>query len=149
MIDPALLSDVATMSSPYQVGGQPNCTGASSKPASGAAASWLSALRKVTSAQAPVLTPYANVDMPALVHQGLTKDLAAAYQLGDQVGNSVLRGTFGHEIAWPAGGTANLSVLTNLAAAEHIRTVVLTSSQMPALPAGQSPACVRSNSTYV
>jgi hypothetical protein len=85
-----------------------------------------------------VLTPYANVDMPALVHQGLTQDLAAAYQLGDAVGNSVLHGTFGHEIAWPAGGTADLSVLTNLAAAEHIRTTVLTSSEMPVLASAGS-----------
>jgi len=133
MIDPALLSDVATMTSRYQVGGQPTCTGASSEPASGAAASWLSSLRKVTSAQATVLTPYANVDMPALVHQGLTPDLATAYRLGDTVGDSVLHGTFGHGIAWPAGGTADLSVLTNLAATEHVGTVVLTSSEMPYL----------------
>jgi hypothetical protein len=140
MIDPALLSDAATMSSPYQVGGEPTCTGASSEPASGAAVSWLSGLRKVTSAQPAMLTPYANVDMPALVHQGLTQDLATAYQLGDTVGDSVLHGTFGHAIAWPAGGTADLSLLTNLAAAEHVGTVVLTSSEMPALPAGSFQA---------
>jgi len=136
MVDPALLSDVATMSSRYQVGGQPNCTGAANEPASQAAQGWLAGLKKVTAAQPTgqvMLTPYANVDMPALVNQGLTKDLAAAYQLGDQVGNSLLRGTYGHEIAWPAGGTANLSVLTNLAAADHIGTVVLTSSEMPVL----------------
>lgn len=138
MIDPALLSDVATMSSRYQVGGEPNCTGATSEPASQAAQGWLAGLRKITAAQPTEFTPYANVDMPALVHQGLTKDLAAAYSLGDPVGNSVLHGTFGHEIAWPAGGTANLSVLTNLAAAEHIGTVVLTSSEMPVLAAAGS-----------
>jgi hypothetical protein len=133
MIDPALLSDVATMSSRYQAGGQPNCAGASSEPASPAAASWLTALRKVTAAQPTVLTPYANVDMTALVHRGLTQDLAAAYQLGDAIGDSVLHGTFGHDIAWPAGGTADQSVLTNLAAAEHIGTTVLTSSEIPYL----------------
>jgi hypothetical protein len=136
MIDPALLSDVATMSSRYQVGGQANCVGATAEPASPAAASWLTTLRKVTAAQPTVLTPYANVDMPALVHQGLTKDLATAYSLGRAVGDDVLRGKFGQQIAWPAGGTADLSVLTNLAAAEHVGTVVLTSSQLPALPAG-------------
>ncbi len=136
MIDPALLSDVATMSSRYQVGGQANCAGAPAEAASPAAASWLTALRKVTAAQPTVLTPYANVDMPALVHQGLTKDLASAYSLGRTVGNGVLRGKFGQDIAWPAGGTADLSVLTKLAATEHVRTVVLTSSQLPALPVG-------------
>jgi hypothetical protein len=134
MIDPALLSDLATMSSPYQVGGEPSCTRAPSEPASQAAAAWLAELRKVTAAQPAEFTPYANVDMPALIHHGLTKDLAAAYSLGDLVGNSVLRGTFGHEIAWPAGGTADLSVLTKLAAAEHIGTVVLTSSELPLQP---------------
>jgi hypothetical protein len=136
MIDPALLSDVATMSSRYQVGGRANCTGAASEPASPAAVNWLTALRKVTAAQPTVLTPYANVDMPALVHQGLTKDLATAYSLGLNVGDGVLRGKFGQKIAWPAGGTADLSVLTNLAAAEHVGTVVLNNSQLPALPAG-------------
>jgi hypothetical protein len=136
IIDPALLSDVATMSSRYQAGGQGNCAGAPFEPASPAAASWLTTLRQVTAAQRTVLTPYANVDMPALVHQGLTKDLATAYSLGRTVGDTILRGKFGQEIAWPAGGTADLSVLTNLAAAEHIGTVVLNSSQLPALPAG-------------
>ena len=34
-------------------------------------------------------------------------------------------------LAWPPGGTADLSVLTNLATAEHVGTVVLNSSEMP------------------
>jgi hypothetical protein len=130
VIDPALLGDVSTMTRPYQVGGQPSCTGALSQPASTAAASWLAALRKVTPGQPTVITPYANVDMTALVHHGLTKDLAAAYRTGDAVAGSVLHEKPGHEIAWPPGGTADLSVLTNLAAAQHVGTVVLNSSQM-------------------
>jgi hypothetical protein len=130
VIDPALLSDVATMVHPYSVGGRPNCTGAPSEPASKAAASWLAGLRKVTPDQPTVITPYANVDMTAFVHQGLTADLASAYVTGDAVADSVLHGTFGHELAWPPGGTTNLSVLTNLAAAEHVDTVVLNSSEM-------------------
>jgi hypothetical protein len=117
VIDPALLSDVSTMTR--------------GQPASTAAASWLAALRKVTPGQPTVLTPYANVDMTALVHQGLTRDLATAYRTGEAVASSVLHGTFGHDVAWPPGGTADLSVLTNLAAAEHVGTVVLNSSEMP------------------
>jgi len=131
VIDPALLSDVSTMTGRYLVGGQPSCTGASGQPASAAAANWLAALRKVTPGQPTVLTPYANVDMTALVHQGLTRDLATAYRTGEAVASSVLHGTFGHDVAWPPGGTADLSVLTNLAAAEHVGTVVLNSSEMP------------------
>ncbi len=130
VIDPALLGDVATMARPYQVGGKPNCTLAPAKPASRAAASWLAALRKVTPGQPTVLTPYANVDTTALVHQGLTRDLATAYRTGTAVADSVLPGKFGHDIAWPAGGTADLSVLTSLATHEHVGTVVLNSSEM-------------------
>ena len=130
-IDPALLSDAATMAHPYTVGSKPNCTGAPSELASKAAASWLAALRKVTPGQPTVITPYANVDMTALIHQGLTADLRTAYDTGDAVADSVLGGKFGHELAWPPGGTADLSLLTSLAAAEHVGTVVLNSSEMP------------------
>jgi len=130
VIDPALLSDVSTMTSPYKVGPTPDCTGGSRKPASTAAATWLADLRKVTPDQPVVLTPYANVDVTALVHQGLTGDIARAYTAGDAVADSVLHQKFEREIAWPPGGTADLSVLTNLAADEHIGTVVLSSSEM-------------------
>lgn len=131
VIDPALLSDVTTMTRSYLVGGQPTCTGASSKQAFPAAARWLATLRQVTAGQPTMLTPYANVDMTALVHQGLTRDLAAAYRTGEAVATSVLHGSFGHDIAWPPGGTADLSVLTSLAAHQHVSTVVLNSGEMP------------------
>jgi hypothetical protein len=131
VIDPALLSDVSTMTRRYQVGGQATCTGADPQPASAAAAGWLAALRQVTPDQPTVFTPYANVDMSALVHQGLTRNLATAYRTGETVAGSVLPRTFGHNVAWPPGGTADLSLLTNLAAIEHVGTVVLNSSQMP------------------
>jgi Family of unknown function (DUF6049) len=130
VIDPALLSDVATMTQPYQVGGKANCTGGTPKPALPTAKTWLAALRQVSSAQPTVITPYANVDMAALVHQGLTTDLATAFRTGDAVAASVLHGTFTPEVAWPPGGTANLLLLTDLAAKEHIETVVLNSSEM-------------------
>jgi Family of unknown function (DUF6049) len=130
VIDPALLSDVTTMTQPYQVGGKANCTGGASEPALPAAKSWLAELRTVSPAQPTMITPYANVDMTALVHQGLTADLATAFRIGDAVADSVLHGKFTPEIAWPRGGTADLSVLTNLAAAEHVNTVVLNSGEM-------------------
>ena len=78
-----------------------------------------------------MLTPYANVDMTALVHQGLTGDLATAYSTGEAVASSVLHESVGHDIAWPPGGTADLSVLTTLAAHQHVGTVVLNSGEMP------------------
>ncbi len=132
VIDPALLSDVQTMTGRYQVASGSGCTGPT-EPASRTAAAWLSALRAITSSQPTVLTPYANVDAAALVHAGAwgSTDLASAYATGDQVADRVLHGSFGRSIALPAGGTADLSLLTDLATAEGIRTVVLDSTQMP------------------
>ena len=131
VIDPALLGDVQAMTRPYEVDTGSGCGGAAPEPASRAATAWLSVLRAVTSGQATVITPYANVDAAALVHARLTGDLASAYTAGRQVADSVLHGSFGSPIALPAGGTADLSVLKSLAAAEHIGTVVLDSSEMP------------------
>ena len=100
-MDPALLSDAAVMTKYYYVNPHPDCVGTGQQP-SKAAASWLAALKKATSGQPAVLTPYANVDMTALVHQGLTAELASAYAQGETVARSVLGGTFGAKIAWPA-----------------------------------------------
>ncbi|MDQ2813055.1 MAG: DUF6049 family protein [Actinomycetota bacterium] len=130
VIDPALLGDVATMTYPYKVAAPAGCT-APARPASPAAARWLSAAKKVTSSQQVVITPYADVDMAALVHQGLNPDLASAYRAGDVVARSVLGQVVKPAIAWPPGGTADLSVLTSLAASEHVGTVVLNSGVMP------------------
>ena len=131
VIDPALLGDVATMTHPYQVDLSSECAGESTQPASRAATTWLSALRAVTSDQATVLTPYADVDVSALVHSGLNADLTSAYTTGYAVADQVLHRSFTPSIAVPAGGTADISVLTTLATAEHISTVVLDSSEMP------------------
>jgi Family of unknown function (DUF6049) len=130
-IDPALVGDVNTMTRSYQVDSGSGCTGALTQHASKAAVRWISTLRTVTSSQPTVITPYANVDISALVHSGLTSGLAAAYATGKTVADSVLHGSFGSNIALPPGGTADLSVLTNLVTAQHIGTVVLDSNEMP------------------
>ena len=131
VIDPALLSDVNTMTKPYQVASGSGCSPAPYKPASKAAETWLPALRGITSDQPTVITPYANVDVSALVHSGLTADITSAYSMGYAAADSVLHGSFGPSIAVPAGRTADLSVLTNLATAQHIGAVVLDSNEMP------------------
>jgi Family of unknown function (DUF6049) len=131
VIDPALLGDMTTMTKAYQVASGSGCSGAVTKPASKPAKRWLSALRSITSDQPTVITPYANVDVSALVHSGLTADITRAYSMGYTEADHVLGGSFGPRIAVPAGGTANLRTLTNLATAQHIGTVVLDSNQMP------------------
>jgi hypothetical protein len=131
VVDPALLSDVNTMTKPYQVASGRGCIGAVNEPASKAAKTWLNTLRGITAGQPPVITPYANVDVSALVHSGLAPDITSAYSMGHAVASSVLPGSFGPKIAVPAGGTADLSVLTNLATAQHVSAAVLDSSEMP------------------
>ena len=135
-IDPALLSDVSTMTQPYEVGGKPaNCTGASPEPASTAASRWLAALKVATAGQPVVITPYGNTDVAALTHPGpgsnLNSSLSSNYRLGEAVTQRVLAQPFGTNLALPAGGLADQSVLTTLAATEHVTSVVLSSSEMP------------------
>ncbi len=82
------------------------------------------------------VTPYADPDVSALVHAGLDGDLARSYALGDSEAQRVLgqpAGT-GAAIAWPPGGAADASVLTSLARNGDVGTIVLSSSEMPALP---------------
>ena len=136
VVDPALLNDVNTMTKPYQVASGPGCSGAVNEPASKAAKTWLDTLRGITAGQPPVITPYANVDVSALVHSGLAPDITSAYAMGYAVAGSVLHGSPGPKIAVPAGGTADLSVLTNLATAQHIGTAVLDSNEMPPVNSG-------------
>jgi hypothetical protein len=133
IIDPALLSDVETMTQTYRVGSGPGpgCSGTVKEQASKPARTWLSALRGITSGQPTVVLPYANVDVSALVHSGLTADITSAYTMGYSVAKSVLHGSFGPSIAVPAGGRADLSVLTNLATAQRMSTVMLDSNEMP------------------
>jgi hypothetical protein len=131
VIDPALLGDVWTMTHSYQVGSGSDCTGTTPEPASKAATAWLSALRTVTAGQPTVITPYADVDVAALAYNGMNADLTSAYTTGKAVADQVLHGSFSSSVAVPAGGTADLSVLTTLATAEHVSTVVLDNSEMP------------------
>jgi hypothetical protein len=131
LIDPALLGDLDTMTGAYEVGGTADCTGAQAEPASAAAAAWLNSLRTATAGQPVVITPYANVDVAALVHRGLYTDLESACQLGEVTAGQVLHRSFGMNMIFPAGGLADQSVLTTLAATEHVSTAVLASSEMP------------------
>jgi Family of unknown function (DUF6049) len=139
-IDPALLSDAKVMTSNYSTGGNAECTQRNFMPASAAAKSWLTALAG-TAGQAAFLTPYADVDAAALSHAGLDADLTSAYQLGDAVASEDLPSTFGSSadgtgtgtalpIAWPAGGTADAGLLTSLARAGGVNTVVLNSDEL-------------------
>ena len=150
-VDPGLLQSVSTMTHAYRVGGTAACTGGASYRASPAAAQWLSGVRAAASGQQMFTTPYDDVDVAALSHQGLDSDLTSAYQqsrltasalLGASSRPSPAAGRPGRadtswassSVAWPADGLADSSVLANLAV-NGISTVVLSSDEMRA-PAG-------------
>ncbi len=148
-IDPSLLTSAAVMSKPYRVGGTAACAGAAAERASPAARYWLGRLRAVTASQDFFVTPYADVDVAALTHAGLSTDLAQAYATGLRVTQDQLRlgvtqraaGVSG-QIAWPADGIADYAVLGNLAA-HGVGTVILGSSMMPpSSPAQLTPSAI-------
>jgi len=148
-IDPGLLSSVSAMTKPYRVGGSATCAGTTGEPASTAARTWLGNLRSVTANQDFFVTPYNDVDVAALTHQGMDSDLTHAFNDGRSVARTILGSAqrpamgatgqgLGHAsspdgiggIAWPADGTADYGVLGNLAV-NGIGTVLLDSTMMP------------------
>jgi hypothetical protein len=148
-VDPALLSDATVMTQPYKVGGNSACVGTTRMPASAAASGWLATLRRGTADEPMFLTPYADADVAALSHAGLDTDLRTAYTVGESVASQVLARPFGTNgtgtgdggsasVAWPAGGTADASVLTSLASSAGVSTVVLNSNEMPELASSSS-----------
>jgi hypothetical protein len=138
-IDPALLANVTTMTSPYQVD-RKGCQGPT-HPASQAAVTWLSALKSVTATQQVFVTPYDDADIAALTGSNMNADLTRAFAQGRAEATRVLGRNFTpaagasgptlNGMAWPADGVANYAVLENLAASDQINTVVLDSQTMP------------------
>jgi hypothetical protein len=140
-IDPALLSDVSVMTRPYYTHGNAVCSERSRAQPSPAAAKWLTQLGTSTAGASAFLTPYANVDVAALSHSVLDGNIQAAYRVGDTVAGQILPQTFGKDgtgtgdgtvlkAAIPADGHADAGVLTSLAAAGGISTVVLSSDEL-------------------
>src|SRR5215831_13749583 len=147
-IDPALLNDANVMTARYRVGGTATCANAAVRPASTAAQSWLDGVRAATARQDFFVTPYADVDVAALAHRGLSTELSDAFAEGQSVAGKILKqppqrpappragaraGTGGTGlIAWPADGVADYTVLESLARPPNpIGTVILDSTMMP------------------
>jgi Family of unknown function (DUF6049) len=159
-IDPALLNDAKVMTAQYQVGGTITCTHASTLPASAAARTWLSGVQSVAAQQDFFVTPYADVDVAALSHRGLTSELADAFTDGQTKASAILHGQVQRPpvapggsragagatglIAWPPNGVADYGVLESLAASPNrIGTVILDSTMMPpAMETGITPTAV-------
>ena len=151
VVDPALVSSAATMAggpgkAPYLVGANARCRQARSYPASASARDWLARLKTATRTQPSFVTPYADADIAALVRAGLADDLHQAFAQGRAEARKILgpasvpapagsrrpaSSSLISAAAWPANGTANYAMLENLAAANGIRTVVLSTAAMP------------------
>jgi hypothetical protein len=138
-VDPGLLSSVSTMTHSYQVGASTDCDGGVSHRASTAATQWLSGVRAAAAGQPMFTTPYDDVDVAALTHQGLDTDLRTAYSQAGSTASALLGDSYqSTSVAWPADGLADSSVLGNLAV-NGISTTVLASSEMPATGAVFTP----------
>jgi hypothetical protein len=154
-IDPALLSDVSVMTRPYYTHGNAVCSERSRAQPSPAAAKWLTQLGTSTAGAPAFLTPYANVDVAALSHSVLDGNIQAAYRVGDTVAGQILPQTFGEDgtgtgtggtvlkAAMPADGRADAGVLTSLATAGGINTVVLSSNELSPESGGVEDALAR------
>jgi hypothetical protein len=138
-IDPALLSDAAVMTRPYRVSS--SCSDAKLEQASSAARSWLAGVHDIAQKQDFFTTPYANVDVAAMAHQGLDDEIAAAFADGklaaEQTRDPATQTRILGEaqritppdtglIAWPTGGIADPSALQQLTASD-VKTVILGS----------------------
>jgi len=156
-IDPALLNDANVMTARYRVGGTATCSGGAVHPASAAARAWLKEVQSAARQQDFFVTPYADVDVAALSHSGLTSELAGAFAEGRTEADAILgekqRPSFAPDggsaragatgpIAWPPDGIADYSVLETLAASPNrIGTVILDSTMMPST-VGFTPTAV-------
>jgi hypothetical protein len=147
-IDPALLSDVSVMTRPYFAHGNATCSERIRERPSQAATNWLAKLGTSAAGQPAFLTPYANVDVAALSHSNLDRNIGTAYRLGATVAGQILPNAFGKngtgtgdgsllKAAWPADGRADAGVLTSLAEAGGITTAVLSSDELPPESVGE------------
>jgi hypothetical protein len=148
VVDPALLDSAQAMAGPgpYQTGASASCHPVTTRAASAPAADWLSRLRADVAAQPAAATPYADVDIAALVQRNLDGDVHGAFADGRAIASRTLKQNFTPAaapagkptpaalttaLAWPADGLANYPMLETLAAVDGIKTVVLSSSAMP------------------
>jgi hypothetical protein len=158
-VDPSMLEGVQTMTRSYQLGatvGTTGCKAGAPQPADPNASRWLADLRTATAGQPLFLTPYADVDVAAVIRARNNADLHRAFEAAGQVGHQILGrspapapvpagpGQFS-AIAWPAAGIANGLVLTSLAT-QHVDSVILTA---PVSPLYYTPGAVSTRPTGI
>jgi hypothetical protein len=135
-VDPALLANAQALA---------GCGRAQPQWAKTARA-WLAEVSHVTSGQPLFVTPYADPNVAALISSSHASDVRRAFQLGRSVARQILNrdltppasaGTPAAQaaaagIAWPADGLSGYTTAENLAAADGVQTLLLSSSALPA-----------------
>jgi hypothetical protein len=166
VIDPALLQSAQEIARPGSyvsgasvTGTDATCQNGTTHAASQQAAAWLTGLRGAVASQPTIITPYADVDIAALVGDSLVGDVHSAFTDGRTIATQVLRRSFnppatGQQngaqdlttaMAWPNDGQADYAMLETLAAVDGISSVVLSSDAMPPLAGVQyTPSAVSS-----
>ncbi|MDQ1627861.1 MAG: hypothetical protein QOI54_1605 [Actinomycetota bacterium] len=107
-VDPDLLDSASDMSNGYRIsdfGRAVAGTGAAP------AAQWLAQVRGATAGQDVLALPYADPDLSALRHVGLSADVSAARTLGAQRAAALLGRPVTSDVAWPADGFADRRTL--------------------------------------
>ncbi|PZG22392.1 DUF6049 family protein [Nonomuraea aridisoli] len=127
VVDPALLDDLDTMSRGYRVKVDDD---EQTRPASTAAASWLTTMRTSLASSPVVATPYADPDVAALAHQGLDTQPARAIELGAEKAGALISRNAKTSVNWPASGLLDPDAL-DLLSISGVDRVLLNSSNLP------------------
>ncbi len=125
-VDPALLDDARTMTKPYTVKGE-------QRPQSAAAERWLADVKAAVGGQSYFATPYADIDVTALVRRGRVADVKDAYSAAAM---ESVRTTFGRApapTAWPPEGVADQNTLNQLSRI-GTRVFLMSSDVLPGAP---------------
>ncbi|MEU7895378.1 DUF6049 family protein [Nonomuraea sp. NPDC049152] len=128
-IEPALLDDVAAMSSAEYRVHPKSGDEVIRRPADASAAQWLEHLRTALANQEVVATPYADPDVAALAHQGLDEETAKAVEIGGRKAKELLRRDVPTTTAWPAAGKIDDDAL-DLLTVGGVTTVLLNADNL-------------------
>ena len=128
-LDPALVESVADMADGYRIRTPRGGTVAGG--GTGLAQRWLADLRSATDGADVLVLPYADVDVAALVRQGMPTDVARARSAGAAVLAQLLpAASTVDDLAWPADGYLNRAGLATLVRS-GVGSVVLDGRALP------------------
>ncbi|MET8046176.1 DUF6049 family protein [Streptosporangium sp. NPDC005286] len=127
VVDPALLDDARAMGRPHAVRSK-NRT--QQRPATPAAAQWLSDFREAVADHPVMATPYGDPDVAALAHNGVDNATATGINAARIIGKETLGRDVITNVNWPLGGLIDYDGL-DLLATGGVDTVLLNVLNLP------------------